>query len=1015
MESPRSAKRRKVDATSTPEATSTPTNGTGRLSARRANASSAAKVNGTPLQVKATSATAPRPSNTTISARKSTGNDEMHVYDDFEGANGTPTVTRTSSTRAKSRLDASERRAISNQAAAHGLNSLRARLNARVAAEEKAKKAKADQLAASGASAQAVGGAEEATQQEQEEAAEEEEEDEASREGTPRSSTRPRKATAKVLQQEEEERKENERTKFEEEQYEKAIRRMAAKAKAAEMLQAKSKAGSVRGEGTPAKGRTATPKANGDSAVKRTATPKSTNVKKKGEESAKTIKVSAATPKSAAKQAVAEVAPALEEEVPEDTACKICGKLTSPKTNMMVVCDGCENAYHQKCHNPPIANRLIKDEDSEWFCVECVFRRGATTGATATVVPKRKAGRPPKPKPVVAIQRAVDVLDESEDEATPLSFTANDEHRPVTDKETPPQARELSPMILDLPSEPPPPRLPSQPATPAKSPVKTLLQPVAKPLQALSSADLSIAHDDLEALQYTVLEQVTGRRPNSLIGLDSEINQISNLVDQTISAGESNSLLVIGARGSGKSAAVESILRDQAQKQADAFHVVRLDGFIHTDDKIALREIWRQLGREMQSDDFEASAGKSYADALTTLLALLSHPSEFGQEMSEGLNGEHVKSKSVIFVIDEFDLFTTHPRQTLLYNLFDIAQSRKAPILVLGLTTRFDVAEQLEKRVKSRFSHRFVHLGLAKNFDLFKTMCQTCVSLEGARQNNTDVAISANAISAWTALMSDLFSTEEMHHHLRSIYYTTKSLPAFKSSLLVPLSTLLPLRSFPSPPNPHLHACPTLLQTLILSLSPTHPQLQEPDTKLPLLTSLSTLQLSLLIGAARLSIIHSTDVVSFALSYEEYKTLASRARISAGSASLSAAGASPFASKTSNNPAAGGMGTGGRGGGGGGINRVYSKPTARNAWEGLVSTGFIVAENASLTSSLSASTKTNAGKAGGGAGAGAGGGVGGMSKDSALFRVDVLLEEIAELGGRLEGMGGAMGRWCREI
>jgi origin recognition complex subunit 4 len=31
--------------------------------------------------------------------------------------------------------------------------------------------------------------------------------------------------------------------------------------------------------------------------------------------------------------------------------------------------------------------------------------------------------------------------------------------------------------------------------------------------------------------------------------------------------------------------------------------VVRLNGFIHTDDKLALKEIWRQLGKEMQIED----------------------------------------------------------------------------------------------------------------------------------------------------------------------------------------------------------------------------------------------------------------------------------------------------------------------------------------------------------------------------------------------------------------------------
>ncbi len=48
---------------------------------------------------------------------------------------------------------------------------------------------------------------------------------------------------------------------------------------------------------------------------------------------------------------------------------------------------------------------------------------------------------------------------------------------------------------------------------------------------------------------------------------------------------------------------VESAVSQMATDHKDEFHVVRLNGFIHTDDKIALREIWRQLGREMEVDD----------------------------------------------------------------------------------------------------------------------------------------------------------------------------------------------------------------------------------------------------------------------------------------------------------------------------------------------------------------------------------------------------------------------------
>jgi origin recognition complex subunit 4 len=80
--------------------------------------------------------------------------------------------------------------------------------------------------------------------------------------------------------------------------------------------------------------------------------------------------------------------------------------------------------------------------------------------------------------------------------------------------------------------------------------------------------------------------------------------------------------------------------------------------------------------------------------------------------------------------LDEFDLFTTHSRQTLLYNLFDIAQAKKAPIVVLGLTTRIDVVESLEKRVKSRFSHRYVHLSLPRSLPAFWDICKAGLTVD---------------------------------------------------------------------------------------------------------------------------------------------------------------------------------------------------------------------------------------------------------------------------------------------
>ena len=111
----------------------------------------------------------------------------------------------------------------------------------------------------------------------------------------------------------------------------------------------------------------------------------------------------------------------------------------------------------------------------------------------------------------------------------------------------------------------------------------------------------------------------------------------------------------------------------------------------------------------------------------------------------------------MIFVLDEFDLFTIHPRQTLLYNLFDIAQARKAPIVVLGLTTRIDVAESLEKRVKSRFSHRYVHLSLPKSLPAFWDICKEALTVNteepDAEGFDTGIAGQDEFLAYWQSMI----------------------------------------------------------------------------------------------------------------------------------------------------------------------------------------------------------------------------------------------------------------------
>ncbi|KAF2824302.1 hypothetical protein CC86DRAFT_468456 [Ophiobolus disseminans] len=452
---------------------------------------------------------------------------------------------------------------------------------------------------------------------------------------------------------------------------------------------------------------------------------------------------------------------------------------------------------------------------------------------------------------------------------------------------------------------------------------------------------------ELDLLKTIVLERISSKRPSPLVGLDTEYKSVHQLIEQTVTAGEGNSMLLIGARGSGKTALVNKVLSEVAKDNGGEYHVVRLNGFIHTDDKIALREIWRQLGKEMDIEEDGGGPDKNYADTLTTLLALLSHPSEQTGEITDQV------AKAVIFVMDEFDLFAQHPRQTLLYNLFDIAQSRKAPIAVLGLTTRIDVTNSLEKRVKSRFSHRYVHLSLAKTFTAFQEISKACLAVEHEQLSVEERGIleqgtkstpakkekknaKQDVLADWNANINKLFATPSfLTQHLAPHFYHTKSISAVLYSFFLPTATLSADTPF----------------------APTN-TLSAPDSKLFLIPHLSTLALSLLIAAARLDIIHDSDTCNFNMAYDEYVTLASKARIQSAAGGMSASGS---------------------------VSKVWGKDVARREWEGLVDLGLVM--------------PVILGQAGG----------------FGMIRCDVALEEIGGVLAGEKGVDRYLERWCKAI
>ncbi|KAI8628172.1 hypothetical protein F5Y19DRAFT_438378 [Xylariaceae sp. FL1651] len=451
-----------------------------------------------------------------------------------------------------------------------------------------------------------------------------------------------------------------------------------------------------------------------------------------------------------------------------------------------------------------------------------------------------------------------------------------------------------------------------------------------------------------QSMRRKLLDRCSGNSRIKLRGQNEAYDKAYQLVEQTVLAGEGNSMMIIGGRGCGKTTMMEEIISNLRVEQSEEFHVIRLNGFIHTDDKLALKEIWRQLGKEMEIEEDLVNKTNNYADTMASLLALLSHPTEItGAE-------EGVTSKSVIFIIDEFELFATHARQTLLYNLFDIAQARKAPIAVLGLTTRIDVVESLEKRVKSRFSHRYVYLSLPKSLPAYWDICRQGLTVDAEDLEAEGFDTSLQGLNEfqdyWNEKVEILHQTAAFKDHLEYHYYTTKSVSAFLTSCILPLSAL-------STASLDLNVPSSAGNAMLEPLETSEPR----EPKLQLLAALSDLELALLISAARLDIVAHTDTVNFAMAYDEYSSQMGKQRVQTASSGLLALGAGA---------------------------RVWGRSVAVVAWERLVSLGLLIPA-----------------------------GIGGRSNaahgglEGKMWKMDVSLEEIPSA----VELPGFLAKWCSQI
>jgi origin recognition complex subunit 4 len=211
------------------------------------------------------------------------------------------------------------------------------------------------------------------------------------------------------------------------------------------------------------------------------------------------------------------------------------------------------------------------------------------------------------------------------------------------------------------------------------------------------------------------------------------------------------------------------------------------------------------------------------------------------------------KQKQLAVVFKNFDRFASDcSRQALLYSLFDCLQKSSRSIVFIATSTRMvvnpdvqDTLELLEKRVKSRFSHRQLYFPTL-SLDAFVLAMQQLLLIEPSDR------IKKLSAAAFNSQMDSLLFSKECATLCGRIHGIAADLHSLSRILM---HFVLSLRSF--------DASVALLQDAFHS--------QFPEMQLNLLASLNVAQLSLLVAAKRL--MEKGTEMNFEIVYYEYKMM----------------------------------------------------------------------------------------------------------------------------------------------
>lgn len=229
--------------------------------------------------------------------------------------------------------------------------------------------------------------------------------------------------------------------------------------------------------------------------------------------------------------------------------------------------------------------------------------------------------------------------------------------------------------------------------------------------------------------------------------------------------------------------------------------VIRLSGFVQHNDRLAMREIARQVVEQTGNEKFSAlpsddenpfldepDGGEASSSNIDGQVSLTLPPASHLPSLIAQLSS---LAQPVILLLDGFHLFTGHARQALLYCLLDAVQSCRVGaegqkgLAVIGLTSRVDVINLLEKRVKSRFSHRILRTAGMSTIDEWKSTLRRCFTIiPDELQDSHDSSSAHEWAKMWNRSVEIFLDDKATSNELKDLFGLTKDIRLLLKSMV---------------------------------------------------------------------------------------------------------------------------------------------------------------------------------------------------------------------------------------